>query len=151
MTWVFYMLLRSHGGGTDTEIRVSTESWPWRRKFSSRSSRDSNPRPFDHESGALTTELSPPPLTMTCICVRSVTLRPATSTERLLRSVRAHVRGASLLRCDDDKVTITIPALQTGKLTGSFLHGHLSPRSPTVPNCSGRGEKFWSIYYAEPN
>ena len=26
-----------------------------------RSSRDSNPRPFNHESGALTTELSPPP------------------------------------------------------------------------------------------
>ena len=43
------------GGGTDTEIRVSTE------KFSRRSSRDSNPRPFNHESGALTTELSTPP------------------------------------------------------------------------------------------
>ena len=48
-------------GGTDTEIRVSTESRPWRRKFSRRSSRDSNPRPFNHESGVLTTELSPPP------------------------------------------------------------------------------------------
>ena len=23
-----------HGGGTDTETRVSTESWPWNRKFS---------------------------------------------------------------------------------------------------------------------
>ena len=45
----------------DTEIRVSTESRPWRRKFSRRSSRDSNPRPFNHESGAVTTELSPPP------------------------------------------------------------------------------------------
>ena len=44
------------------KIRVSTESRPWRRKFSRRSSRDSNPRPFHHESGALTTELSPPPL-----------------------------------------------------------------------------------------
>ena len=39
---------------------VSTESWPLRRKFSHHSSRDSNPRPFNHESGALTTELSPP-------------------------------------------------------------------------------------------
>ena len=38
--------------------RVSTESWPWRRKFSHHSSRDLNPRTFDHESGALTTELS---------------------------------------------------------------------------------------------
>ena len=43
---------------TDTEIRVSTESGPWRRIFSRHSSRDSNPRPFNHESGALTTELS---------------------------------------------------------------------------------------------
>ena len=43
--------------GTDTEIRVSTESW----KSSRRSCGDSNPRPFDHESGALTTDLSPLP------------------------------------------------------------------------------------------
>ena len=59
-----------------------------------------------------------------CTSVHSVTLRPATSTERLLRSIRSHVRGANLLRCDDNKVTITIPALQTGKLTGSPLHDH---------------------------
>ena len=44
-------------GGTDPEIRVSTENRPWRRKFSRRSCRDSNLRPFSHESGALTTEL----------------------------------------------------------------------------------------------
>ena len=31
----------------------------WRGKFSRRSCRDSNPRPFNNESGALTTELSP--------------------------------------------------------------------------------------------
>ena len=30
------------------------------KKFSRRSSWDSNPRPFNHESGGLTTELSPP-------------------------------------------------------------------------------------------
>ena len=66
----------------DTEIRVSTESRPWRRKFSSRSSRDSNLRPFNHESGALTTELSPrvcgracltkgiaPKMCRLCVCV----------------------------------------------------------------------------------
>ena len=46
-------------GWTDTEIRVSTESRPWRRKFSRRSYRDLNPGPFSLESGALTTELSP--------------------------------------------------------------------------------------------
>ena len=49
------------GSGSDTEIRVSTESRPWRRKFSCRCCRDSNPRPFNHESGALTTELPPAP------------------------------------------------------------------------------------------
>ena len=48
-------------GGTDTKIRVSTESWPWRRKFSRRSCKDSSPRSFNRESGALTTELSPLP------------------------------------------------------------------------------------------
>ena len=64
MTGNFYVLLRLHGGGTDTEIIVSTKSRPWRRKFSRRSSRDSNPRPFNHESGALTIELSPPLLKM---------------------------------------------------------------------------------------
>ena len=52
----------SPGGGMDTKIRVSTESWPWRRKFTSRSCRDLNPQPFDHESCTLTTELSPPPI-----------------------------------------------------------------------------------------
>ena len=46
-------------GGTDTEIGVNTESWLWRIKFSRRSCRDPNPRPFNHESGALTTELYP--------------------------------------------------------------------------------------------
>ena len=43
----------------NTEIRVSTESWPCRRKWFRRSCRDLNPWPFNHESGALTTELSP--------------------------------------------------------------------------------------------
>ena len=46
----------------------STESRPWRRKFSRRSSRDSNLRPFNLESGALTTELSPPRVGFCCCC-----------------------------------------------------------------------------------
>ena len=45
-------------GRTDTEIRVSTQSWPWRRKFSHCSCRDSNLQHFNHKSGALTTELT---------------------------------------------------------------------------------------------
>ena len=39
---------------------MSTESRSWRRKFSRRSCRDSNPRPFNDESGTLTTEPSSP-------------------------------------------------------------------------------------------
>ena len=46
----------------DTDIRVSTESQPWRRKFSRRSCRDLNPGTFSHKSSALTTELSPSPM-----------------------------------------------------------------------------------------
>ena len=39
-------------------IKVNTQNWLWRRKFSHRSCRDSNSQPFDHESGALTNKLS---------------------------------------------------------------------------------------------
>ena len=39
-------------------VRVSTQSWLWRRKFSQRSCQDSNLQHFDHESGALTNKLS---------------------------------------------------------------------------------------------
>ena len=70
------------GGGTDTEIRVSTESRSWRRKFSRRSCRDSNPQPFNYESGALTTELSPP---LVEVCVGENT-RPRLPVRTPLRS-----------------------------------------------------------------
>ena len=57
-------LLRApHGGGTDTEIRLSTESRPWIRKFSRRSCRDSpfpSPFPSRVRCSSLTTELFPP-------------------------------------------------------------------------------------------
>ena len=43
----------------DTNLRVSIESWPCRRKFSCW---DSNLRPFNHESAAQTTVLSLLPL-----------------------------------------------------------------------------------------
>ena len=43
--------------------KVITDSWPCRRKFSRPSCMDSNQRPFNHESGVLTTELSPLPTT----------------------------------------------------------------------------------------
>ena len=47
--------------GTDTEIKVSIESWHRRKTFSHHSCRDSNPRPFDLEFSALTIELFPLP------------------------------------------------------------------------------------------
>ena len=48
-------------GNTGVEqIRNKSQHRKWRRKFFRGSCRDSNPRPFNHESGALTTELSPP-------------------------------------------------------------------------------------------
>ena len=49
-------------GGMDTEIRVSTESWTQRRKFSHRSNWDLNPQPFDHKSSAQKHTLSYPSL-----------------------------------------------------------------------------------------
>ena len=45
-------------GRNGHRIRVSTQSQLWRKRASRRSCRDSNSEPFDHESGALTIELS---------------------------------------------------------------------------------------------
>ena len=52
-----FMCYCSNVGGTDTEIRTSTENLPWTRKFSHCSSQNLNQRPFDHKCSALTTEL----------------------------------------------------------------------------------------------
>ena len=49
----------TRGSGTDTEIKVSTESRPRRRKKIPAAPAGIRTRPFNHESGALTTELSP--------------------------------------------------------------------------------------------
>ena len=62
--------LSSEWPGSFTCYCGNTESWPWRRQFSRRRScRDSNPRPFNHESGALTPELSLIPCVCVCVCV----------------------------------------------------------------------------------
>ena len=47
--------------GTDTEIRVSTESWPWRRQFPTTPVGTWTRGPFDQEPDALTAELPPLP------------------------------------------------------------------------------------------
>ena len=53
------MLLKQHEGGTDTEIAQKVDLG--QEKLSCHSCGDSNPGPFNHESGAFTTELSPLP------------------------------------------------------------------------------------------
>ena len=45
-------------GWNGHRIRVSTQSWLWRRKFCRLSCRDSNSQHFDNESGAQTNKLS---------------------------------------------------------------------------------------------
>ena len=50
MTRIFYTLPRQRVGGTETEIRASTDTWPRRRKDSCW---DSNPKPIDLASGDL--------------------------------------------------------------------------------------------------
>ena len=45
-------------GWNGHRIRVSTQSWLWRRRFPRRPCRDSNSQPFDHESDAITNNLS---------------------------------------------------------------------------------------------
>ena len=48
----FYVQLWSHRGGTNTEITVSAESWPWRIFLSCCFCQDLKQQPFDRESGA---------------------------------------------------------------------------------------------------
>ena len=54
-------------GGTHTEIRVSPESWPWRRKFACYSFWDSNP-PFDHWVWHSSHWATPTPHLCCCCC-----------------------------------------------------------------------------------
>ena len=50
---------RRKGDPGEGKATLEKERRPWRRQFSRRSCRDSNQPHFDHEAGALTTELSP--------------------------------------------------------------------------------------------
>ena len=52
-------LLRATAGWNGYRNKSQHRQLTLEKKFSRRSCRDSNPRPFDQESGALTTELSP--------------------------------------------------------------------------------------------
>ena len=66
--WPGYFMCYCSNTGVEWILKwASTENWPWRRKFSCRSCWDLNPQPFSHESGALTTELSPLPMLVTLL------------------------------------------------------------------------------------
>ena len=100
-----------HGDGTDTEIRVSTKSRPWRRKFSRRSCRGSDPRPFNHESGALATELSPSPR-------KSDDCKNAIPT--FGRETDSYQYTIQSTGCETDSCTYTVPSF--GRETESCKH-----------------------------
>ena len=93
----------------DIKIRVCTESQPRRRKFSHSSCRDSNPWPFNHESGALTTELSPP-LHVMCVAFPSKTPDSTKAFKCLQSSVSTQLKEkeSELL---NQHITITITAI----------------------------------------
>ena len=55
----------TRGGGTDTENKSQhRKSTPGEENSPAVPAGIRNPRPFNHESGALTTELSPPPCSL---------------------------------------------------------------------------------------
>ena len=77
MTGIFYRLLQSHRGETDTRIRFRTDSWPWGRKILPPFQPGLEPATFWSWVWCLTTELSLIPLgrtrsdafsRVTCLC-----------------------------------------------------------------------------------
>ena len=124
------------GGGTDTEIRVSTESWPWRRRFSRRSCRDSNPRPFNHDSGALTTELFPLPNTLATTVKCRYTLARAVPhhldpSENIEASVKCHYTLARAVPHHLDPSENTQATLKCCYTLARAVPHHLDPSENT--------------------
>ena len=77
MTRIFYRLLQSHRGETDTRIRFRTDSWPWGRKILPPFLPGLEPATFWSWVWCLTTELTLIPLgrtrsdafsRVTCLC-----------------------------------------------------------------------------------
>ena len=105
-------------------MRVSTESRPWRIKFSRRSCRDLNLRLISHES-ALTTELSPPP-SLERILFVSMGLLPALS-HRL--KARSAARPPLKVRCKS-VVNLCVPHPPPPPPTLSIMFTYGSPPPP---------------------
>ena len=131
-----------HVGGTDAgEKNVSTESRLWRRKFSRRSCRDWNPKPFNHESSTLTTELSPFP---TC-CMESSSIQISCAwTSPKSRSV---VRG-EILNPDQlcvEKSSIQISCAWRNPQSRSVVRGEvLNPNQLCVEYSSAQITCAWT-------
>ena len=110
---------------------------PWRRKFSRRSSGDSNPGPFDHESNALTAELS-----------RSLSVQGPLGCSSLLAHPR-HCSSLSQLETSLKTTLFTLPTLScSNPFTGigccTWLH-FLLPTSSLADWCfegMGGGETW---------
>ena len=113
MTGIFYMLLQKHRGWTDTEIRVSTKGWPWRRKFSRHSCRDSNPPLYHFTSSTLTTE--PCQLSKMNIMNIIISATPTTDLHGTALSCKAQWRACpggnpALRRCWSSSSSVHLPA-----------------------------------------
>ncbi len=93
-------------------------------KFSRRSCRDSNPRPFDHESGVLTTELSPPPGYPIFRCRYAKTIPNFTCFPQEFRQRAAIEKDTRALNGDPNTETVK---------KNAYLLGH----KHTICRCSG--------------
>ena len=117
----------------DTEIRVSTESWFWRRKFSWRSCQDSNLGPFDHESDALTTELTTWPYCHAAVSLLSTTWPYCHVAVSLMSTTWPYCDTAvSLLSTTWPYCDAAVSLLST---TWPYCHAAVSLLSATWPYC----------------
>ncbi|KAL8620006.1 hypothetical protein ACOMHN_015288 [Nucella lapillus] len=88
----------------------------------------------------------------------NMTVREATNTERLMRTVKSHVRDASLIRCKDYNLIITVPLSQAAKLTALFQQLESSDRGADYLGVTRFGitlttleQVFWKLGEEEHN
>ena len=132
--WDFYVLLRLHGGGTDTEIRDSTDSGE-KILVSSRPCWDSNLRPFNHESGFLTTELSLLDEGNNILFLRGSSRCGVQSAHRIILHDTAN--GCSLLYCSWLQNRIVMEPAAFAVLGAAPLHDAGTPPSSLPPPSLG--------------
>ena len=130
MTRIFYVLLQSNVGGTDTEVRIGAESWPLRTEFSHHSSWGSDPWPFWSRVRCSATELSPLPSYCYAVCVCVFQIYCATSHKAIchekvdLRSV-----ASGILYLENANV---LHSSRTTKVTMAATRSNCFPFSPVT-------------------